>query len=123
MNSVAFDDVAINFTQEEWALLDPSQKNLYTDVMQEVFRNLTFIENGWEDQNIEEDKNPEINLRHIITDSGYNLCASEEYSEKPYKFTQYRNSFISLMSVQRHMTTDTGGSLKHKGSYAGEYPS
>uniref|UniRef100_A0A2K5IP62 KRAB domain-containing protein n=1 Tax=Colobus angolensis palliatus TaxID=336983 RepID=A0A2K5IP62_COLAP len=48
MDSVAFEDVAVNFTQEEWSLLDPSQKSLYREVMQETLRNLASIEVFWE---------------------------------------------------------------------------
>ena len=40
---MTYDDVIVNFTREEWALLDSSQKSLYKDVMLETYRNLTAI--------------------------------------------------------------------------------
>jgi KRAB domain-containing zinc finger protein len=40
---VTYNDVLVSFTREEWALLDPSQKSLYKDVMLETYRNLTAI--------------------------------------------------------------------------------
>lgn len=40
---MTFDDVHVNFTKEEWNLLDPSQMNLYKDVMLETYWNLTSI--------------------------------------------------------------------------------
>uniref|UniRef100_UPI00402B8620 zinc finger protein 431-like isoform X6 n=1 Tax=Arvicanthis niloticus TaxID=61156 RepID=UPI00402B8620 len=43
LEAVSFDDVNVNFTAEEWNLLDPSQKNLYKDVMLETYWNLTAI--------------------------------------------------------------------------------
>ncbi|XP_036031673.1 zinc finger protein 844-like, partial [Onychomys torridus] len=42
-NTVTYNDVHVDITHEEWALLDPSQRNLYKDVMLETYMNLNAI--------------------------------------------------------------------------------
>ncbi|XP_060232593.1 zinc finger protein 431-like, partial [Meriones unguiculatus] len=73
---LTYNDVHVNFTQEEWALLDTSQRNLYKDVMLETYRNLTAIGYSWEDDNIEE---------HCQSSRRYTRHERIHTGEKPYE--------------------------------------
>ncbi|XP_032740985.1 zinc finger protein 431-like isoform X2 [Rattus rattus] len=76
--TVTFEDVHVNFTQEEWALLDPFQKKLYKDVMLETYRNLNAIGFNWEDQNIEEHCQRSRRQRRYFLNANSYKYASEE---------------------------------------------
>uniref|UniRef100_A0AC11AK99 Uncharacterized protein n=1 Tax=Ovis aries TaxID=9940 RepID=A0AC11AK99_SHEEP len=64
MDSLAFEDVAVNFTWEEWLLLDSSQKKLHRDMMLESIRNLASVVAKQPDHDIDEqEKNHGQKLR------------------------------------------------------------
>ncbi|XP_057625956.1 zinc finger protein 431-like [Chionomys nivalis] len=85
--ALTYDDVYINFTKEEWDLLNPAQKNLYKDVMLETYRNLTTIGYIWEDLNTEE--HCQCSRRH----------ARIERNQTGEKFSVYSHcDFISILN-------------------------
>ncbi|XP_053442459.1 zinc finger protein 563-like isoform X4 [Nycticebus coucang] len=97
MDSVAFEDVAVNFTWEEWALLGPSQKNLYIDVMQETIRNLDSIGIKWKDQNIEDQyKNPRRSQRNHMVER---LSEGKEGSKDRDIFSQIPDGVVNKKTI------------------------
>nr|XP_034342401.1 zinc finger protein 120-like [Arvicanthis niloticus] len=97
---VTYDDVHVNFTLEEWNLLDPSQKNLYKDVMLETYWNLTAIGYNLEDHHTEEQLHQ--------TSRSHERLERSHTGQKPCECNQCSKAFSCHSHLQRHKRTHTG---------------
>ena len=113
--------MAVNFTQDEWVLLDSSQKKLHRDVMLENIRNLASVVAKRPDHHDidEQENNHGKKLRPMIE----KLCKSKDISSfgenfnlittlkmkgktpdlKPWECSAYENTVMSGSSLTRYM--------------------
>nr|XP_034374407.1 zinc finger protein 120-like [Arvicanthis niloticus] len=138
MGRMTYDDVHMNFTQEDWALLDPSQKSLYKNVMLETYTNLAAIGYIREDHSIEEhfqssgrlkrhershteEKSSEFIQRgKAFAFQSYNQRQERIHTrEKPYEGVQHCEAFAYHSRLQMHKQIHTG-EKPHKCNQSGK---
>nr|XP_048306193.1 zinc finger protein 431-like isoform X2 [Myodes glareolus] len=98
-NAVTYDDVHVDFTWEEWTLLDPSQRNLYKDVMLDIYHSLTILGYTWKDRNIKE---------HCQSSKSHERPERNHPGEKSSVYNRYVKAFAYDRHLQRHGRTHTG---------------
>ncbi|XP_069849488.1 zinc finger protein 556-like, partial [Dipodomys merriami] len=126
MDSVAFEDVAVDFSPREWALLTPAQRRLYREVVLDIFQALASIGDqkqlsSQQDFLAEKLSNKQKIARFIRNDTWASLVGEnweEHYRGKHKKQRRY----LRLPAVTRHRCCRCRVSVKRSRRAGGRGP-